>query len=243
MSLVGQENPHTTIIGTIIYLRPTDDVGETVTMAVDGQVLHHWSVRSIRLREQDAQAALASGNLALATLSPLMRGATTALVTQAAHTVLHQAPAPQQADLLSILGVFAAPLLEPAAFIRLVTKEKLMSSELIEYLTRDIIAEQEAKWQARLDTERQALEAQRQVLALEAERQALALEAERQARLRTEQETLEAMVQLRFPEAPMRLSFLIRQIHAVERLQALRAQVPIVADLATLEQQIRDASG
>lgn len=40
-----------------MYLKPTDDVGKTLTIAVDGQVLHHRSVRCIRLWEQDAQAA------------------------------------------------------------------------------------------------------------------------------------------------------------------------------------------
>ncbi len=40
-----------------MYLKPTDDGGETLTMAVDEQVLHHRSVRCIRLWEQDVQAA------------------------------------------------------------------------------------------------------------------------------------------------------------------------------------------
>jgi hypothetical protein len=140
-------------------------------------------------------------------------------VEQAARTLLTAAPPPQQADLLTILGVFAAPIMAPARFIDLVTKEKLMSSDLIEYLAKDIIAEQEAKWQARL-------------------------EAEQSARLlQTERETLEALVSLRFPDAPMRLTNLIRKITDVTRFPALRADIPDVPDVATLEQRLRDAAG
>lgn len=99
-----------------------------------------------------------------------------------------------------------------------------MSSDLIEYLVKDIIAEHEEKWQARI-TEIEAR-----------------LEVEREARLQIERETLEAMLSLRFPDAPMRLTNLIRQITDVTRLQALRAGIPDVPDLATLEQHLRDAA-
>jgi len=219
MSLVGQDEPHMTIIGTMVYLKPADDAGDTLTMAVDGQIQHQWPFRCVRLWEQDAAAAVATGNLALTTLSPLMHGADVTLVEQAARTLLTAAPPPQQADLLTILGVFAAPIMAPARFIDLVTKEKLMSSDLIEYLAKDIIAEQEAKWQARL-------------------------EAEQSARLlHTERETLEALVSLRFPDAPMRLTNLIRKITDVTRFPALRADIPDVPDVATLEQRLRDAAG
>jgi hypothetical protein len=219
MGLVGQDEPHMTIIGTIVYLKPADDTGDMLTMAVDGQMQHQWPFRCVRLWEQDATAAVATGNLALTTLSPLMHGADVTLVEQAARTLLTTAPPPQQADLLAILGVFAAPIMAPPRFIDLVTREKLMSSDLIEYLAKDIIAEQEAKWQARL-------------------------EAEQAARLlQTERETLEALLALRFPEAPMRLTNLIRKITDVTRLQALRADIPDVPDLATLEQHLRNAAG
>ncbi|MFP4440068.1 MAG: hypothetical protein ACLFVO_22770 [Chloroflexaceae bacterium] len=155
---------------------------------------------------------------------------------QAARTLLTAAPPPQQADLLAILGVFAAPIMAPTLFINLVTKEKLMSSDLIEYLAKDIIAEQEAKWQTRLETERQTLEAR-----LEAEREAR-LETERAARLQTERETVASMVSLRFPDAPMRLINVIWRITDVSKLQTLRAAIPDVPDLTTLEQQLRDAA-
>ncbi len=59
MALVGQTEPQTTIVGTIVYLKPTDDVGDTLTMVVDGEVQHQWGFRCIRLWEQDAVTAVA----------------------------------------------------------------------------------------------------------------------------------------------------------------------------------------
>ena len=70
LSLVGQEEPHTTIVGTVVYLTPADDQGDTLTMVVDGHEQHRWSVHCIRLWEQDAQAALDAGNLALTGSQP-----------------------------------------------------------------------------------------------------------------------------------------------------------------------------
>jgi hypothetical protein len=172
-------------------------------------------------------------------------------VEQAARTLLTTAPPPQQADLLTILGVFAAPIMAPPRFIDLVTKEKLMSSDLIEYLAQDIIAEQEAKWQAQEATW-QAQEATWQARMAETEARlearlaaehAARLHAEREARLQTERESLEALVSLRFPDAPMRLTNLIRKITDVTRFPALRADIPDVPDVATLEQRLRDAAG
>jgi hypothetical protein len=244
MGLLGQDEPHMTIIGTIVYLKPADDTGDTLTMAIDGQVQHQWPFRCVRLWEQDAATAVATGNLALTTLSPLMHGADIMLVEQAARTLLTTAPLPQQADLLAILGVFAAPIMAPTRFINLVTREKLMSSDLIEYLAKDIIAEQEAKqeakWQAQ-EAKWQAQEAKWQARMAETEAR---LQTEQTARLlQTERETLEALLALRFPEAPMRLTNLIRKITDVTRLQALRADIPDVPDLPTLEQRLRDAAG
>ena len=91
----------------------------------------------MRLWEQDAAAAVAAGRPGLAVLSPLMRGATAALVERAAAVVLAGPTTARQADLLTILGVFAAPLLEPERFVQLISKERLMASELISYLFKD----------------------------------------------------------------------------------------------------------
>src|SRR6266536_2677952 len=100
-----------------------------------------WRMPCVRLWEQDATAALASGNLGLTVLSPLMRNATEALVEQAITTVMSAAALPQQADLLSILGVFAEPLIDHERFVRIVGREKLMASDLLTYLMEEKLAE------------------------------------------------------------------------------------------------------
>jgi hypothetical protein len=48
---------------------------------------------------------------------------------------------PQQADLLSILGVFAEPLIKHERFVRIVGREKLMASDLLSYLMEEKLAE------------------------------------------------------------------------------------------------------
>ncbi len=257
LGVLGVAYPSMTLIATVLYLKPGDDAGDTLTMTVDGVVQHHFQVRCIRLWEQDAVAAAASGNLALMVLSPLMRGADAALVEQTTRTLIAQAPPDQSADLLTILGVFAAPLLEPMRFVRLVTKERLMQSDLIQYLVQDELAEREGKWRAELAAERQArleaeqarLEAERRAeqARLEAERKAeqARLEAERkaeQARLEAERETLTALVEARFPDAPLRLAALIQQIGDAAQVRAVRLRLPTIPDLATLEQQLRAAA-
>ncbi|NJN68145.1 MAG: hypothetical protein HC884_16240 [Chloroflexaceae bacterium] len=100
----GQQEPGTAVVGTVVYLRPEADAGDTIAPTIDGQVVQPWGVGRIALWEQDAQAALASGSLGLVVLSPLMRDADVALVETAASLVLTQAPPTQQGDLLSILG-------------------------------------------------------------------------------------------------------------------------------------------
>lgn len=252
LGLLGLTEPSITLVATVIYLKPSDDAGDTLTMAVDGVVQHQFQVRCIRLWEQDAHAAAASGNLALMVLSPLMRGADAALVEQTTRTLMQQVPPSQAADLLSILGIFAAPLIEPTRFVRLVTKEYLMQSDLIQYLVEDELAEREIKWkaeleaaQARLAAEQQARrEAERQAEQARREAEQARREAERQAaqaRLTTERETLAALVEARFPDAPLRLATMIQQIGDAEQLRALRLNLPSIADLATLEQQLRAA--
>ncbi len=185
--------------------------------------------------------------------------------------------------MLVILGVFAARLVEPEQFLRIVRKEQLLSADFIDYLVQELVEERttrlqaqfeqelqalEARLQARIEEERQAkeeaerqvLKAERQALEVErqmreaerqakeeAERQVLeaerqALEAEYQAHLHSEQEALEALVLLRFPDAPLRLITVMRQIRNLDRLRAVRSQVPTIADLATLEQALRVAA-
>ncbi|NJL06735.1 MAG: hypothetical protein HC911_17900 [Chloroflexaceae bacterium] len=95
----------------------------------------------------------------------------------------------------------------------------------------DLAQDELAAIEARLVAERQAEQAR-----LEAERH-----AEQQARLTTERETLAALVEARFPAAPLRLAMLIQQIGDPEQLRAFRLNLPSIADLATLEQQLRAA--
>lgn len=110
-----------------------------------------------------------------------------------------------------------------------------MSSELMEYLAQDIIAEREAKWQARFATERQAHRQAEQEVRRHVEREAY------RTHLQTERETLATMVVLRFPDAPLRLTTLIHKITEVGRLEALRTDVSDLPDLTTVEQRLRDA--
>lgn len=235
IGLVGQEEPHLPIIGVVVYLKASDDRGDALTMIIDDVVQQHWPLRCIRLWELDAHTAVMSGNLALAILSPLMRGADAELVTQAAQRVLTEAPAPQQSDLLNILGTFAAPVMEPARFLEVVTKEYLMSSELFEYLSQELVlqtrreveAEQAAKWQARLAEQEAALRAERDA---------------REAALRAERETLTSLIAVRFPNVPPTMGGLIEAIINPEALRAIRLGVLAVPDLATLEQQLREAA-
>lgn len=59
---------------TLIYLKPGDDTGDELRHALDGRDLFITRFHSVRLWEQDATAALASGRPGLAVLSPFMRG-------------------------------------------------------------------------------------------------------------------------------------------------------------------------
>jgi hypothetical protein len=223
MGVVTLDNPDLPVIGIVIYLKPSDDMGNRISVQVDGELIYDWQIRAIRLWEFDAAEAAASGNLALMTLSPLMHGADPALIEQTALTLLRIAPMEQRADILTFLGIFAAPILDSAQFTRIVTKEVLMSSDLIEYLMQDVKAQHEQE----LQQLRQAMEATRR----EIEATQRKVESERSALLAT--------LTSRFPDAPLTLGLLIQQIRDVQRLQRLRADLPAIPDLVTLEQRLR----
>src|SRR5262250_846904 len=91
------------------------------------------------------------------------------------------------ADLLSILGVFAEPLIGHERYVRMVGREKLMASDLLTYLMEEKLAEMRA-------------EKDDQLAKLRAEK-----EAEQVRVLRQLQQTLEEAVIARFPEAPIAL--------------------------------------
>jgi len=211
----GQQEPDTPVVGTVIYLRPEADMGDRITQTIDGQVVQPWSVGRIALWEQDAATALASNRLGLVILSPLMHNADAALVETAARLVLEQAPLPQQGDLLSILGVFAEPLLEPRRFVELIGRERLMSSDLFDYLMKD----REAELRAELRSEYEA-----------------------QLRWQELQQILEDTLLVQFPAAPLALVRTIRQVRQPAVLSRLIVAVQQVPDLAAAEQLLRDAA-
>ncbi len=198
---------------------------------VDGHVLLDWPVPCVRLWEQDATAVLASGNLGLAILSPLMVNASVPLVEQVIATVLSAVALPQQADLLSILGIFAEPLIDHQRFVRIIGKEKLMASDLITYLMEEKLAELEAEKQSAIA----AVEAK-----LEAEKQS-AIAAEKAAVLRQFQDAFEQMVRTRFPDAPPTIGQQIQRVTAPQQLQELLITAIRVADLPAFEQALTAA--
>lgn len=143
---IGQRTPTVPVIGIVVYLAPAYDVGDVLEQRIDGVVQQAWPLRSLRLWAQDAAAALATGTLGLAILSPLMRNASTTTVERAVEMVLQQAPLAQQPDLLVILGVFGEPFIGAERFVRLVGKERLMTSDLVSYLMEEQVSEREARY-------------------------------------------------------------------------------------------------
>ncbi|MCG8350642.1 MAG: hypothetical protein MI924_22970 [Chloroflexales bacterium] len=150
LAWLGQRHPKTAILGTLVYLAPAYDVGDTLTQTIDGQVVQTWQMDCLRLWEYDASDALQSGNLGLTILSPLMRHTSRQSIEQAIGLVVQQAPVPQQADLLSILGIFAEPVIAPDQFVQLVGRERLMSSDLVSYLVEEQMAEMRTEFQQAL---------------------------------------------------------------------------------------------
>jgi hypothetical protein len=218
----GQQEPDTPVVGTVVYLRPEADMGDRITQTIDGQVVQPWSVGRIALWEQDAAAALASNRLGLVILSSLMHNADVALVETAARLVLEQAPLPQQGDLLSILGVFAEPLLEPRRFVDLIGRERLMSSDLFDELMKD----REAELRAELRSEYEAQLRQQEI----------------QLRRQELQQILEDTLLVQFPDIPFAMVRNVRGIEQPAVLSHLIVAVQQVPDLAAAEQLLREAA-
>ncbi len=159
LAWLGQNRAERPIAITLVYLHSSDDVGATLIQMVEGRIDWTITFRCVRLWEQDAVEAVASGRPGLAVLSPLMRGATSALIEQAAALVLEQTTAdPRQADLLNILGIFAEPLMEMQRFVQMVGRERLMASELLNYLMAEQMAELERERTAQVQTLIEAIE-------------------------------------------------------------------------------------
>ncbi|NTV65155.1 MAG: hypothetical protein HGA65_16725 [Oscillochloris sp.] len=139
---LGQHRAERPILVTVIYLKPEDDSGTALVQHLDAAA-GSWQVtlHTVRLWEHDAAAAVASAAPGLLALSPLMHGATAALIEQAAQQLIARVAPPSQGELLAALGIFAEPILATERFIHLVSKERLMTTDLIAYLMQDKVAE------------------------------------------------------------------------------------------------------
>jgi predicted transposase YdaD len=244
LGLHGDDQP---IVVTLAYLHPADDVGDTLQQALDGAVLWTMPFRRIRLWEQDAAAAVASGLPGLAVLSPLMRGAEAQLVEQAARVILDRTdPDSRQADLLTILGVFAEPLVDPSQFVRMMGRERLMASDLIGYLIEERMADIERERAAEREALEQARAAEREAL-----EQALRLmqEALEKAQLQLDQQPRQTLMQAideviaaRYPAIPFALVNATRQIRDPESLRQLLHALLWARDQSAAEQALRESA-
>lgn len=220
---MGQNRPERPILITIIYLKPSDDVGDTLVQTLPGQPGWMIQLPCVRLWEQDAQQAVASGRPGLLVLAPLMRGATDALVEEAAQTLLRTTQPPIQADLLTALGVFAEPLLSAERFLQLITKERLMSSDLFTLVYQEQLAEFDQR-EAKL-------------------RQQIAEREQEQVRWREAmQQSVESVFINRFPLAPAKLIRAIRQLQDVKQLHTLHDLMLTTDDIGVVEQSIATAT-
>ncbi|MGH2409085.1 MAG: hypothetical protein ACRDGS_01835 [Chloroflexota bacterium] len=230
-----QERP---IGATLVYLHPTDDVGDRLAEEVAGPESWGAYFRVVRLWEHDAEAAVASGRTGLAVLSPLMRGASARLVEQAADVVLGQASSPrQQADLLSILSVFSEPLIDSRRLIQIVGKEQLMASDVLSILVEEKVAEARkemiAEFQARYEQEQARLAEEQEQARIEQEQAELY-----RARVSFEDAVTDVLI-TRFPTVPVSHLATIREIHDVVRLQGLHHALLRAADQEAAEQILR----
>jgi hypothetical protein len=232
VALLSQQPHGLPVLGVLVYLTRPCDVGETLRVQMGKRVLLEWRVPCVRLWEHDAQAALASGNLGLTILSPLMRQASAEMVEQATSRVLQQAPLEQQADLLSILGVFAEPLIDTQRLVRMIGKERLMHSDLLSYL----MAEKEAEFTKKEAELRAVLEAEQAELWATKEKERTL------SHLLELQQILADTVVTRFPQAPLAL---VNHIHRVQQPARLRDLISVALrapDLEEFERQLQQAA-
>jgi hypothetical protein len=224
---VGQKYPRRPVVGIVVYLYPHCDIGDTLTQMIDGQMVQQWQLSCLRLWEHDASALLATGTLGLVVLSPLAKNVTDTLVEQAIDIVLTQAPRTDQADLLSILGALAESVMDKERFVRLVGKERILQSELFNYVFQGELEAFE-KEKARLEAENAKLVAQLQELVE-------AAKVEREATIR-EQHVQQALVEAlltRFQTVPPAL---VHDIWRVKRPEQAHALIVGIVQAATLEE-------
>jgi hypothetical protein len=245
---LGQNQKERPILVTLIYLKPEDDVGASLTQGIADS---EWFVRlpCVRLWEYDATMALASGRPGLVTLAPLMRGATSELVAEAAQTLLRETEQPVQGELLTALGVFAEPLFSAERFTQLVTKERLMATDLISYLLKDTVEEYEQKHEVlvqEFEQKQVALTIALEQEKLAREQEKLAREQERLARVRELAKLLQSLHQIvedaiitHFPDASALLTRTMRQITDPLKLTMLHSAVLRANELAEVERLVQ----
>jgi len=239
LAWLGQNRSERPIKATVIYLSPEDDVGETLVQAP--HVPGGWSVTlsCIRLWQQDAQAALESGAPGLMALTPLMRGATAVMVEQAAQGLIQQTAPPSQGELLAALGIFAEPLVSTERFIRLVTKERLMTSDLISYLLKDKLAEMEQAHKqelARLEQEKAGLEQKR-------EQERTRLEQEKAGIRGALHVAIINTLQVRFPNTPSQMLGQVTRIEDAVQLQRVFQLALNAASLSAVKDVLDELVG
>ena len=239
------------VLVTIVYLKPGDDTGDTFRLVLDGREYFSVPFHRVRLWQEDAATAIASGRPGLAVLSALMAGSNAAAVEEAAGVVLRAEPDPaKQASLLGILGVFAEAFMAPEQLERILGRERLMESKLLEYLMREKTAEFAQRLaEARAEGERaegeraerervERVERERERERVEREREQERVERER-TRRNFEQAVEDAMI-ARFPAAPLALAATMREIRDPEQLLQLHRAILTAPDQAAAERAIRE---
>lgn len=193
---------------------------------LDGREVTAYQFNCVRLWQQDASMAVASGLPGLAALSPLMGGADAALMEQAARVVLEgMAPGQAQGDLLSALGIFGEGLIGAERFGRLIGRGRLILSSLMEYLSKDKLAD--------VVRERAAERAQ-----FERAREQRDREREQE---RVRQAVIDA-VSARFPQAPIAVVVPLQQVRDPDRLYQVLRSVVRAPDQAAAEEAIREVA-
>jgi len=200
---------------TLFYLNPRADVGDTIEMVLDGVVLFRITIRCIRLWQLPARAAVASGRVGLAVLSPLMADADAETVSQAADLVRAEVtPEQGQGDLLTILGALSEGLTDAATLRRIVGEGFVIRSKFIGSIVEDEI-------NRRMEEERDT-----------------AHDAVRMMSLRM----VEDAITVRFPAIAFPLVRPILGLRDSERLVALHHALLLAPDQAAAEQALRQAS-
>ncbi len=248
LAWVGQKNPGKVVIGTLIYLTPNSDLGDALIQEIDGKVVHSCPIHCVRVWLLDAHKAIGSKKVGLAVISPLMHNATKETVEEAITLIQQETTMPQQAELLSTLGIFAERLMPAEEFIQKVGRNNLMESALIQYFVDDALKKNKEEMEVQ---QRSALETQK----VEFEAQKVEFEAQKQAILENQlaqmegkqvsslQQTLTLALVRRFPQAPAALVQDIWQITNPEQLYAMIVELAAATNVSEFEQALKHANG